>query len=102
MESIIESSMEQAMLYRASILAVMLAMPTVVIAEETHSRSTDSAKDSSYYPAYKDGNFSAGGYSSTNTTGGYSEGGSGQAIPNNTRGSSQDTSRGVGIQYNFR
>jgi hypothetical protein len=45
--------------------------------------------------------YSVGGYSTTTTTGGYREGGSGQAIPDNTSDSTQNTTYGGFIRKDF-
>lgn len=54
-------------------------------------------------PVYKskDGTVSAGPQSTTVTSGGYQKGGQGQAIPDNTRGSNQTTTYGVGVTKTF-
>lgn len=92
------------MLRAELLLCVMITFSVPALAQETHSRNpgAGTANDTTYYPVYRDNNFSVGGYSSTTTQGGYNEGGSGQAIPDNTRDSSQDTSRGIGLQYEFK
>ena len=76
------------------------AFAQVQPSENTRS-SSGTATDTGKYQIYEKNGLSVGGYSTTTTTGGYSQGGSGQAIPNNTRGSSQDSSKGVYIQKRF-
>lgn len=66
------------------------------------SSGSEPKVDTKFLPAYNSGNMSVGGTSTTTTSGGYNTGGSGQTIPNNTRGSTQDTSYGVGVQYKFK
>lgn len=58
--------------------------------------------ETTYKPLYNSGNHSFGGYGSTTTQGGYSTGGSGQAIPDGTRGSTQSSSGGAMYQYRFK
>ncbi len=58
--------------------------------------------ETTYKPLYNSGNHSVGGYSSTTTTGGYNTGGSGQAIPDGSRGSTQSSSSGAMYQYRFK
>jgi hypothetical protein len=99
--------LEAAMFRIIAVAYLLISIPVAASAQETqesHSRSDASgtANDTTYAPVYKfDKDTSVGGYSSTTTTGGYQEGGSGQAIPANTRGSQQDTSRGIMFQKNF-
>lgn len=64
--------------------------------------SSGTATDTSTLPLYQNNSgLSVGGYSTTTTSGGYTQGGSGQFIPDNTRDSTQDTTRGVYIQQDF-
>jgi hypothetical protein len=73
----------------------------IAFAQQSES-SSGTATDTSTLPIYQSNDgLSVGGYSTTTTTGGYSQGGSGQPIPDNTRDSSQDTNRGVYIQQEF-
>lgn len=58
--------------------------------------------ETTYKPLYERGNSSVGGYGSTTTTGGYNTGGSGQAIPDGSRGSTQSSSGGVMYQWRFK
>ncbi|CAH1689112.1 conserved exported hypothetical protein [Hyphomicrobiales bacterium] len=55
-----------------------------------------------YNPRYSSGNSSVGTYSNQNTSGGYSTGGSGQYIPDNSRGSTVNSSGGVMYEYRFK
>ena len=68
----------------------------------TRHDASGTATDSTYVPLYQnDGGVSAGVYGTTTTTGGYQEGGSGQAIPDNTSDSSQHSSGGVYFEDQF-
>lgn len=82
--------------------ALALVMAVVSSAALAQSSGSEPKTETQFKSLYDSGNFSAGGYGSTTTTGGYNTGGSGQAIPNNTRGSSQTSSQGAMIEYRFR
>ena len=66
------------------------------------SRGNTPQSRTDYYPGYSRGNSSIGVYSNQNTSGGYNTGGSGQFIPDNSRGSSVNSSGGVMYQWRFK
>lgn len=56
-----------------------------------------------YTPRASTGNNSSfGTYTNQNTSGGYNTGGSGQYVPDNSRGSSVNSSGGVMYEYRFK
>lgn len=69
----------------------------------TRTDGVQRSTETTTLPIYKskDGTVSAGPQTTTTTTGGYQKGGQGQAIPDNTRGSSQTTTHGVGVIKTF-
>ena len=85
-----------------AVLSLDAAAQTTTRSSSTRNQAGGTATDTTYMPLYNfNRNNSIGGYSSTTTRGGYQEGGSGQAIPNNTRGSQQDTTRGIMFERRF-
>jgi hypothetical protein len=90
----------QGLVKLAAVAALVMACG-VVHAQDSGS-SSGTVSDTSTLPIYQNNSgLSVGGYSTTTTSGGYTQGGSGQNIPDNTRDSTQDTTRGVYIQQDF-
>lgn len=85
--------------------ALVVCSSTIASADSKTAGSPSSGQaksETTYKPVYNfDKNTSVGGYSNTTTTGGYSTNGSGHAIPNGTRGSTQDSSKGIMFERRF-
>lgn len=82
--------------------ALVFLLGILSSAAVAQSSGKEPKTETTYKPLYSSGNHSFGGYSSTTTQGGYNTGGSGQAIPDGSRGSSQTNSKGAMYQYTFK
>jgi hypothetical protein len=97
-------------MHKFLMITAALALSTPVLADEsvtfdkptaTRNEASGIATDRGSISKDLGGGTSIGVESRTTTSGGYKEGGSGLAIPDNTRDSRQDTSRGVFIEKRF-
>jgi hypothetical protein len=88
----------------ATLCALALASSVAMADDDaaTSGSSGEAKSETTYKPAIKlNDHSSIGGYGNSTTTGGYTTGGSGQAIPDGSAGSRQDSSKGIMYEYKF-